>query len=195
VAEPTGPVDFDGRYREDPDPWGVHSRWYERRKTACLGAALARERYAVAWDAACGVGQVAALLADRCDLVVASDLSPRAVELTAAHTAGRVETVVSRLPAVPALAGDAELVVLAEVVYYLPPAERARLAEVLTSLPGATEVAAVSWRHEAEDTWGSGADSLAELGGLLTRSDWKEHTWLQDPSFEIRTWVRSPGSA
>ena len=64
----------------------------------------------------------------------------------------------------------------------------------LTSMPSATEVVAVSWRHEAEDTWGTGADSLAELGERLTRTHWKDRTCLQDPSFEIRTWVRSPAS-
>ena len=183
-------TDFDERYRDDPDPWGVHSRWYERRKLALLEAALAQEHYALAWDAACGVGQVAARLADRCERVVASDLSERAVELTREHAGGRVEALVNTLPAVPAAAEAADLVVLAEVLYYLPPDGRAALADAVSALRRATEVVAVSWRHAAEDTWGSGADSLAELGDHLTRTHWKEHLCLQDPGFEIRTWVR-----
>ncbi len=186
------PSDFDPRYRADTDPFGVHTRWYERRKLACLLAALAQQRYASAWDAACGVGQVAAALTERCDRVVASDVSPRAVELTRDHTGGHVETLVSALPLVPPAARDAELVVLAEVVYYLPAADRAALAEAVAALPGAREVAAVSWRHQAEDTWLTGAASLAELGETLTRAHWEEHTCLQDRDFEIRTWVRAP---
>ena len=189
MADPAA-TDFDARYRADPDPWGVHTRWYEKRKLACLGAVLAQEHYTVAWDAACGVGQVTALLLDRCELVVASDLSPRAVALTATHTHGRAETLVNRLPAVPSLAGDADLVVLAEVLYYLPPEDRSALASAVTALPRASEVVAVSWSGAAEDTWLPGTASLTELGEHLTRTHWKERTCLQDPSFEIRTWTR-----
>ncbi len=184
--------DFDARYRAEADPFGVHTRWYERRKTACLGAALAAEHYSTVWDAACGVGQVAASLAPRCDRVVATDLSPRAVELTAEHTGPwrHVRALVNALPQVPEPARGADLVVLAEVLYYLSAEDRAAVAQAVTALPLAVEVAAVSWRHQAEDTLVSGAASLAELGGALTGSGWKEHTWLQDPDFELRTWVR-----
>jgi SAM-dependent methyltransferase len=186
---------FEARYRQDPDPFGVHTRWYERRKLACLGAVLAQERYALAWDAACGVGQGTLLLADRCDSVVASDASARAVELTGELTGevltDRVTTLVSALPAVPSAAVEADLVVLAEVLYYLPADDRAALARAVAAMPRAREVAAVSWRHRAEDTWVSGTESLDELGSGLTEHDWREHLCLHEPDFEIRTWRRS----
>ena len=38
---------FDAWYRDDPDPFGVRTRWYERRKLAVLLAALQHPRYGV----------------------------------------------------------------------------------------------------------------------------------------------------
>jgi 2-polyprenyl-3-methyl-5-hydroxy-6-metoxy-1,4-benzoquinol methylase len=189
---PDAAHDFEARYRADADPFGVHTRWYERRKTTAVGAVLAGEHYATVWDAACGVGQVAASLVSRCDRLVATDLSPRAVELAAEHLQPwrHAATTVNVLPEVPEAARGADLVVLAEVLYYLPETDRAAVAAAVSALPLATEVVAVSWRHAAEDTWTSGTESLAELGDALTLTGWKEHTWLQDPDFEIRTWVR-----
>lgn len=191
MAEAPVDPDFETRYRSDPDPFGVHERWYERRKLACLEAVLGRERYAFAWDAACGVGQVAAALARRCDRVLATDESTRAVELTAGLLAHEpdVHVGVHRLPYVPEPAHDADLVVLAEVLYYLPDDDRAALARRVAT-GNAQEVVAVSWRHRAADTWLSGSDSVAELGHTLLRHDWEERTCLLDPDFEIRTWTR-----
>jgi SAM-dependent methyltransferase len=186
MGEPR-PADFDARYREDADPFGVRTRWYERRKTAGLLAVLAQERYALAWDAACGVGQVTEALAGRCDRVVASDASARAVELTRELTSA--DALVSALPEVPEAAAEADLVVLSEVLYYLPADDRAAVARRVDALPRAAEVVAVSWRAQAEDTWLSGSDSLVELGRSLGPG-WQELAWWRDVEFEIRSWTR-----
>ena len=79
--------DFDAIYRADPDPFEVRSSFYEARKLDLLLACLARPTYATAWDPACGVGELAARLASRCDLVLASDASLEAVRLTSARCA------------------------------------------------------------------------------------------------------------
>ena len=77
--------DFEEMYRADPDPWEVGTSWYERRKTALVMAMLRRETYRLAWDPACGTGDLAVELATRCERLVCSDLSETACDLTRAR--------------------------------------------------------------------------------------------------------------
>ena len=86
----TGP-DVDAWYAEQDDPFGVGTRWYERRKRAVVAAALQRERYRLCWDAACGTGHLAQDLVPRCERLVASDAAARAVELTRGRLSGARE--------------------------------------------------------------------------------------------------------
>ena len=86
----TGP-DVDAWYAEQDDPFGVGTRWYERRKRAVVAAALQRERYRLCWDAACGTGHLAQDLVLRCERLVASDAAARAVELTRGRLSGARE--------------------------------------------------------------------------------------------------------
>lgn len=86
----TGP-NVDAWYAEQDDPFGVGTRWYERRKRAVVAAALQRERYRLCWDAACGTGHLAQDLVPRCERLVASDAAARAVELTRGRLSGARE--------------------------------------------------------------------------------------------------------
>ena len=97
--------DFDRLYASDPDPWQVATSWYERRKIDIALACLRRPRYRFAWDAACGTGELAAMLAARCDAVLASDASDRACALTTARCA-QVPGVRVEQGALPALPGS-----------------------------------------------------------------------------------------
>src|SRR5699024_4520088 len=140
----------------DPDPFGVRTSWYERRKLGLVLGCLARPRYALAWDAACGTGDLALALSRRCRRVVATDRSPCAVALTTQLCADRPGTRVRRqvLPDNLPPGENPELVVLSEVLYYLSEQDRGRTYEVLqTCLSPATgtEVVAVHWRHRGHD--------------------------------------------
>ncbi len=140
---------FDATYDRHDDPWGYTDRWYEERKRALTLAVLPDARYPRVLEIGCGIGVLTAQLAARADRLVATDVSPPAVERARERTAGlphvqvEVGDVVDALPA-----GPFDLVVLSEVGYYL---DRPTLQRVLTDLrgrlaPGGT-LLACHWRH------------------------------------------------
>ena len=61
------------------DPWGFTSRWYEQRKYAVTLAGLPDPRFATGFEPGCSIGVLTALLAVRCDGLLASDGSAAAV--------------------------------------------------------------------------------------------------------------------
>jgi hypothetical protein len=187
------PPDFDALYAADPDPWNVRDSWYERRKEAVLLALLSRERYDHAWDAASGTGSLARSLAGRCRHVTATDASPAAVRLTEHLLSGLPDTVaaVSRLPELPPLADAPDLVVLAEVLYYLSDEARAQSLDAVHSVTApAAEVVAVHWRHHPDDAFLSGAAATEEADAGLQLRGWDRHSWHDDPDFVAASWVR-----
>jgi hypothetical protein len=186
------PPDFDAMYAADPDPWNVRDSWYERRKESVVLALLARERYDHAWDAASGTGDLALALSRRCERLTASDASPRAVALTGdllSHASASV--VVNRLPGVPALAEPPDLVVLSEVLYYLPDADRLGALEAAgaAARPSA-ELVVVHWRHHPDDAFLSGAAATEEAHRLLCERSWERMVWHDDCHFVAASWVR-----
>ena len=77
-----GAAHFDALHRGSADPWGVFSRWYERRKRELILAALPREHYGLGFEPGCSVGGNTRALAARCDTLVACDASPAALART-----------------------------------------------------------------------------------------------------------------
>lgn len=147
---------FDALYAADTDPWGLGSRFYERRKRALLLAALPRERFASAFEPGCSGGWLTAELAARCERVVAWDASEAAVEQARARVPESVELGTGRIPD-QWPDGRFELVVLSEVAYYCP--DLAALTERIdASLTADGVVATCHWRHPAPDHPHTAAD-------------------------------------
>ena len=157
-------------------------------------AGLLRTRYAWAWDAACGTGHLAARLAHRCDRVLASDASSRAVELTRTACAAErnVAVQVLRLPDAPTDPSfRPDLVVLSEFVYYLDDHDRAASLRVIDECAApAAEIVAVHWRHIPEDAWLSGAATQTEIVARLGAGDWRPALHHADEEFVIDTLCR-----
>lgn len=140
---------FARRYADGADPWDVRTSWYERRKRDVVLACLPRERYELAAEPGCGLGQLTRPLAARCDRLVAGDVVAEAASATAAATAD--------LPGVEVRTGDldddgsvprgADLVVLSEVLYYLPDDRVGAVLDRVAAAarPGA-DVVLVHWR-------------------------------------------------
>lgn len=140
---------LDRVHRERPDPWDVGS-FYERRKRALTLAALPREHYASALEVGCSVGALAVDLATRCDLLLAVDSSPTAVDLARRRTAG-VDGVEVRRARVPDEwpQGRHDLVSVSEVGYFLSPRGLEELVRLcLDSLTDDGHLLLCHWRHQ-----------------------------------------------
>jgi SAM-dependent methyltransferase len=123
-------------YVERGDPWAsADTRYrYQRRKYDTLVSFLpAGRRFANALDLGCGLGLLSRRLAERADAVLGIDLAPAAIAAARAaaadcHTLRFEHGDVLALPR--ALDGRFDLVVLADVLYYLAPFNDAVLGSV-----------------------------------------------------------------
>ncbi|MHA3703234.1 PIG-L family deacetylase [Jatrophihabitans sp. YIM 134969] len=186
----TRPAYFDALYREESDPWGLGSRFYEQRKRETLLAALPRARFRRVFEPGCATGLITEHLAARCDEVVAWDVAAAAVEQTTTRLreAGREHGTSVTRGRIPEQWPDGvfDLVVLSEVGYYcasLP----GLVASVLASLAPDGVVVGCHWRHPAREHVHSG-DAVHEAFGrhLLTsvahvEEDFILHVWGRDP--------------
>ncbi len=139
---------FERHYEASADPWNYRDSAYEREKYAATLGALPARRWDRALEVGCSIGVFSALLAERCERLVAIDFSARAVALAREHLVegGNVEIVQASFPEqVPA--GEWDLVVCSEVLYYLDePALASALEWLQARLRSGATVLAVSWR-------------------------------------------------
>lgn len=159
----TDPAYFENLYRTDPDPWHLDGAPYEERKRELTLASLPRARYGRAFEPACAAGQITALLATRCDEVVAMDLVTIALERLRQRRLSRVDV---RRGAMPHdwPEGVFDLVVLSEVLYFLSPEQRALTARMtVEGLADDGQVLAVHWRHDFDEAASRPDDAHADL--------------------------------
>ena len=187
---------FDDLYAGAEDPWGFADRWYEQRKYALTLASLPEPRYGSAYEPGCSIGVFTGLLADRCDRLLASDISAIAVERAMSRLAATSHVMVEqrRLPE-QWPGGRWDLIVLSELLYYFAPADLDTVLDsALTSLAADGTLVAVHWRHQAADYPQTGDEVhtvLAEkalAAGLLRLARHTEDDFLLD------VWVRNTGS-
>jgi hypothetical protein len=143
---------FEEDYATDPDPWGFSSRWYEARKYALTLAALPRRRYRRGFEPGCSIGVLTAMLAPRCDYLLAADAVDAALEQARGRVEGLAQVEVAKLTLPHEWPdGPWDLVVLSEIAYYFDLRDLTRLLDRAadTTEDGATLVA-VHWRGETD---------------------------------------------
>lgn len=144
---------FERLYAESDDPWRISDGWYEQRKRALTLAALPRPRFALGFEPGCSNGELTALLAKRCDRLIAWDVVDQAVSRTRTRAAG-MDGVEVRTGSLPDDWPDehADLIVLSEVGYYLVEADLVRAVNhAADRLADGGTLLAVHWRHDAPD--------------------------------------------
>jgi alkylation response protein AidB-like acyl-CoA dehydrogenase/SAM-dependent methyltransferase len=143
---------FERLYEESPDPWGYDTSVYERDKHQATAAALPQRPIGRALDVGCSNGALTVLIADRSEQVTAVDFSSRAILLADRRgLPANVELVQARFPdEIPA--GDWDLVVCSEILYYLTPGALLRAVRWFRSrLENGSTVVVVSWRGHGSD--------------------------------------------
>lgn len=143
-----GGAAFEAAYRESDDPWASASPRYRYQglKYDRLVALLPRKRFAHALDLGCGLGLLSQKLTQRAEHVLGIDIAPAAIE-NARHRGAAFDNLAFEagdiLNLSSSLDGKFDLVVVADVLYYLSPLDEAalravvgRIADLLT--PGGT---------------------------------------------------------
>ncbi|WOF23944.1 bifunctional PIG-L family deacetylase/class I SAM-dependent methyltransferase [Microbacterium betulae] len=163
-------ADFDAFHERHDDPWGLESRWYERRKRDLLLASLPRERFARALELGCAGGATSRELASRASSLVAVDASE--VALSRARRNGAPSNVRFEQWTLPDEwpAGDFDLIVLSELGYYWSAERLARaLDRIDASAAGDAVLVACHWRHPI-DTAPLGGDDVH--AAIAARREW-----------------------
>jgi SAM-dependent methyltransferase len=176
---------FHQMYAVSPDPWGLATRWYEARKYAISLALLPERQYQDAFEPGCSIGVFSELLATRCRRLLSWDLSAAAVRSARKRTAARpnIQVALGRIP-VDWPAGQFDLVVFSELLYYFAGAELDRVLALGTRClrPGGT-LLAVHWRHPVAEYPRSGDDVhqvLARRPGLARLVEHREPDFIAE---------------
>ncbi len=130
---------FEAEYARDPDPWRFATSEYEQAKYADTLAALGARRFVSGFEVGCSIGVFTAQLARHCDRLLAVDVAESALSQArqACISNPSVRFATMRVP--DQWPEDSfDLILLAEVLYYLDAAEIERVGrQVLRTLrPG-----------------------------------------------------------
>lgn len=151
-------------YAGSDDPWSTHTSAYERMKFAETMASLPRARYRRGFEIGCGAGALTALLALRCDELVAMDCTPRALAVARARASSANVTFVEGAAPRSWPTGAPDLVVLSEVLYFMTDDESDGLAKRLaTDCAQTCDIVLVNWLGDT----GSGVGGAAAAQRLI----------------------------
>lgn len=166
-------------YAADDDPWDMESSLYEAQKRRATLAALPRPRYRLAFEPGCSIGVLTCHLAQRAEQVIGWEAVPRAaasarervrgLEESGTLPPGRVHVEGRMLSSQPGSQREAtlgpqgaDLVVISELLYFLP---REELADIISGLceraAHDAHLVAVHWRHPVGG-WPEGAAASHE---------------------------------
>lgn len=184
---------FERLYGHSADPYAVRTRWYEQRKRALLLASLPRQRFRRCYEPGCGNGELTAELAARCDSVLAADFSAQALRVARQRTAALAQVQLAQhvLPDQWPLTEQFDLVVLSEVLYFLPVDAVRRVARhCARSLASDGTLVACDWRADFAGRATATAQVHAELAqiGLWTAVAHEEE------DFSLKVWTCDPRS-
>jgi predicted TPR repeat methyltransferase len=152
LSERLGREYFEGLYAESGDPWNFEASEYEQNKYARTLAVLGERTFRRGLEAGASIGVFTEMLADRCDELLAVDVSERAVAAARRRLSGREHVRVERRTLPEEMPdGPFDLIVASEVLYYFP------REEMLTVLRGLERelarggiLLAVHWRRKTE---------------------------------------------
>ena len=182
---------FEDLYAESADPWGFETSDYERRKYERTLESLGERSFRRAFEAGSSIGVFTAMLAPRCDELLAVDTSERAVEIARGRLAEQRHVRVARrtLPAeMPE--GPFDLIVASEVLYYWP---REVVLEALrrfeATLAPRGILVAVHWRKETK-TYPLQGDEVHEL--LVGHTRLNNVKTIQEPEYRLDVFENGP---
>jgi predicted TPR repeat methyltransferase len=175
VSERLGREYFEGLYAESGDPWDFETSDYEQNKYATTLAVLGERTFRRALEAGASIGVFTEMLADRCDELLAVDVSERAVAAARRRLSGRGHVRVERRTLPEEMPGGPfDLIVTSEVLYYFPRDEMLAVLQAFErELARGGALLAVHWRRETR-TYPLQGDEVHELLAQNTRLEIRE---------------------
>ena len=145
---------FEDLYARSDDPWNFESSEYERTKYERTLEALGGRSFGKALEAGASIGVFTEMLADRCDELLAVDVSEQAVAAARERLSGRRRVRVERRTLPEEMPdGPFDLIVASEVLYYFTREEMlAVLGAFERELAPRGVVLTVHWRRETKCT-------------------------------------------
>ena len=175
---------FESLYAESTDPWGFETSEYERRKYGRTLEALGDRRFYRAFEAGSSIGVFTAMLAPRCDELLAVDASERAARIARERLSGQEHVRVERRTLPEQMPdGPFNLIVASEILYYWPREvvlEALRRFEEILS-PGGV-ILAVHWRKETR-TYPLQGDEVHEL--LVENTRLTNVKTIREPEYRL----------
>ena len=182
---------FEDLYAESTDPWGFETSAYERKKYERTLESLGERRFRRALEAGSSIGVFTAMLAPRCDELLAVDTSEKAVEIARERLAEQSHVRVERRTLPDEMPeGPFDLIVASEVLYYWPRdvvLEALRRFEELLTPRGF--LVAVHWRKETK-TYPLQGDEVHEL--LVRTTRLANVKTIKEPEYRLDVFENGP---
>jgi trans-aconitate methyltransferase len=121
---------FEELYASNSDPWQFATSDYEREKYSASLAALPDRRFASALEVGCSIGIFTRQLASRCENLAAIDVADAALAQARRNCPNPNVTFANRQVPQEWPAGQFDLIVFSEVLYYLSQADLIRVAQL-----------------------------------------------------------------
>ena len=175
---------FEGLYAESGDPWNFETSEYERNKYGRTLDVLGERRFGRALEAGASIGVFTEMLADRCDELLAVDVSERAVAAARERLAGRRHVRVERRTLPEQMPeGPFDLIVASEVLYYFTREEMlATLRAFEREMTPGGALLAVHWRRETR-TYPLQGDEVHEL--LMEHTRLRNNKTIVEPDYRL----------
>jgi SAM-dependent methyltransferase len=187
------PSYFEVKYRENIDPWQFRTSDYERQKYNATIRALTRPRYRRALEVGCSIGVLTAMLAARCDHLVALDASQTAITEAERQKLPNVTFDTACLPD-DFPAGTFDLIMLSEVLYYFSPVDLRRMADLsCAALAAGGEIILCHWLGETD--YPLGGYQASDLFAAAVESGLPERSILHEEIYRLERLSGSPARA
>ncbi|OAQ41765.1 methyltransferase [Pedobacter psychrophilus] len=140
-------------YAANDDPWNFETSVYEAEKYASTIASLPKENYGEILEIGCSIGVLTKLLAKKCNHLLATDVSEKALEI-AKKRCNDLENIQFKNISFPDQLPEEkyDLIVVSEVAYYLSSADWAlAIDKMYNMLMEKGQIALIHWLPEVHD--------------------------------------------
>lgn len=162
------PEYFEKVYAANDDPWNFRTSKYESAKYKATLAALPREKYDNAFEIGCSIGVLTERLAEKCEKILAVDVSEKAIEQAKKRCRNLPNIRFQTMQFPDEFPDDKfDLILISEVGYYLSPMDWGKaMTKIFAQLTENGQVMLVHWTpfvHDYPQTGDEVHDSFARF--------------------------------